>query len=614
MAKIRIAAGVAALTVGLCAAANGQTTAPASIKNISICGAGTQPSTSCPNGTFDTQEIVLATGTGGVSLNDWNVPNAVDEHSSIFRPNSVGGNADYLFFVASGTLPNESTFPGSPTLEHKASDIGMVVLSGRPNKHGQWHLTFAPGYGSQDVDGNVGQVFMAPTGQRRCPSAPDRTFDLNYAAGGSVIADPTDASGHLLMLLEGANSCDSPDTKIALGIATSSDYGKHWPLYAPTATYVLPPLPYQNTVQGPDVPVELGAFGAKVCVTDCGVPTPYPGYGRYATMAPPTGEGIRDAQPAAFVDNVTSGSPVYVYSVQDYKPAGLLPDGRVFDITIARAALNGGSGPLVFEKWNGQTCDPSGAPCWTAPTSGHFNNAEEYPILKDGAFEACADPGQKRSSPSISYVESTQQYVLTFVCASDGDPHLGPNQPGAEHGAAWFFATSRDLSDPNQWGVTAPVEIIGSWNPFSPADFYDGWYPTFMSLDHDQARLASRGFAFYLWGCEGGGCGGRHFATRRFTIQTTDNAYSRPPRTTIVDPPPPLNSTGTVTFTFRSNEAGSAFECALDSQSYAPCQSPATFGLAVGANTFSVRAINPFGMIGRAATTKVTYKPLPINQ
>jgi hypothetical protein len=368
-------------------------------------------------------------------------------------------------------------------------------------------------------------------------------------------------------------------------------------------------------MQGPDVPVETGAFGAKVCVgTDCDLSAPYPGYGRYAAMAPPTGDGTRDSQPAAFVDNVTSGSPVYVYSVQDYNPAGSLPDGRVFDITIARAALNGGSGPLIFEKWNGQPCDPSVAPCWTGPTGGHFNDVEEYPILKDGAFEACGDPGQKRSSPSISFVESTQQYVLTFVCESNGDPHFGANQPGAERGAAWFFSTSRDLSDPNQWSLAAPTEIIGSWNPFTSADFYNGWYPTFMSLDQDPARLAARGFAFYLWGCEGGGCGGRHFTSRRFTIQTTDNVYSRPPLTTIVDPPPPLNSTGTATFTFRSNEAGSAFECALNGESYASCQSPATFGLAVGSNTFSVRAINPFGMTGRAATTTVTYKPLPISQ
>jgi len=203
--------------------------------------------------------------------------------------------------------------------------------------------------------------------------------------------------------------------------------------------------------------------------------------------------------------------------------------------------------------------------------------------------------------------------VLTFVCLSTGNPKGG--NVGGPRGAAWFFSTSRDLSDPNAW--SAPREIIGSWNVF-PDDqdpLFNGWYPTFMSLAQEPSRLTARGFAFYLWGRTGGGCapnpcGLRQFASRRFTIQTTDNVYSRAPRTTITGHTQPLHPNGTTTFDFRSNEPGSAFECSLDGSRYAPCRSPATVDLAEGLNTFAVRAINPFGLTGDAAESRVPFSPV----
>lgn len=610
MGHTRLAAGVAMITVALGGArANAQTATAASITKISVCGAGTQTSASCPAGTFDTQQVVLAAGTNGVPLNEWNVPTTTDEHSSVFPPYSLGSNTNYIFFVAAGTVP-PSALPGT-SLEHGA-DIGDVVLSGRPDKHGQWRLGFEPGYAPLDINGNPGPLFLAPTGQNRCPTLSDSTFDLNYAASGSVVPNPSGPAGSLLMVYEGANICNSAGrAPIMLGIATSADFGRSWPTYAAAPDFTFAPLPYQNVDQGPNVS-NAGAFGSAVCVGNgCTVATPYSGYGRYPVITPPVGPDTRDAQPAAFVDDVQGGSPTYLYTVEDYNPTDTLLDGRAFDITIARAALNGGSGPLHFEKWNGQACGAD-APCWVGPSPGvTLNAAEEYPILKDGDFSACGDPlTQERSSPSISYFATTGQYILTFVCKSPGDPAVGPYTDSAASGAAWFFSTSPDLSDPNQWST--PVEILGTWNPFPVDGLYNGWYPTFMSLEQNPSRLTTRGYAFYLWGCEGGGgCGGRRYTSRRFFVQTTDNVYSHAPVTTITSSTAPLNTTGVVTVTFRSNEPGSAFECALNGSGYAACEPPASFGLAVGTNVFSVRAINPFGMIGRAKTVKVTYKPLP---
>lgn len=186
-----------------------------------------------------------------------------------------------------------------------------------------------------------------------------------------------------------------------------------------------------------------------------------------------------------------------------------LPDGRKVDLTIARAQLNGGTSPLRFLKWNRTG--------FTEPGVG----GTETQILPDGSFENCAYPEQHRSSGSISYVEVTQQYLLTFVCDSQGDPANG--KAGGKFGSAWFYSTSYDLSNMRQW--TTPQEIIGSWSKWDNSHGcpdYKGWYPTFMSLGAKPGHLSTSGYVFYLWGCLGGAGDNvppnRQFSARAFTI------------------------------------------------------------------------------------------------
>jgi hypothetical protein len=159
--------------------------------------------------------------------------------------------------------------------------------------------------------------------------------------------------------------------------------------------------------------------------------------------------------------------------------------------------------------------------------------ASVLPTESDGPFNNCLAATQNQFGSSISYVESTKQYLLTFVCLSTGDPKLGPNQQGAVRGAAWFYATSYDPSDPTQWsnpdvlGNPQPREITGSWSAFDPTSTtcpdFKGWYPTLMSLDTDPGHLSNSGYVFYLYGCQGGGSGqapARQFSSRAFKITT----------------------------------------------------------------------------------------------
>src|SRR5678816_1316686 len=62
-----------------------------------------------------------------------------------------------------------------------------------------------------------------------------------------------------------------------------------------------------------------------------------------------------------------------------------------------------------------------------------------------------------------------------------------------------------------------------------------------------------------------------------------------PPDTSITMMPPGLDNSTTVTFAFTSTESGSTFECAMDTDAFAPCPTPPRFANLVGGlHTFKV--------------------------
>ncbi|HEV2444633.1 MAG TPA: IPT/TIG domain-containing protein, partial [Candidatus Sulfopaludibacter sp.] len=514
--------------MALCALpAAAQTARPQAVSAISVCTAsGLAASNSCPSGSYDTHQIVLAPDNTGSAINLYAGGAISDEHSSVFSPGTLGTNGDYLFFVAAGNKLNV--------------DIGALVLSGGtgPGANGQWTLDYSKAdlYGGYPT--GFGDVFLAPTAQGKCPvvadgdpAHQDQTFDLGYAAPGSVVKDPTAAPGSLFMIYEGVNTCigDNGGAKtgngnayISAGVATSLDYGKTWPTYRGTAAFTFVPLPNSNKTQGPNAP--SGALGQAVCTgTNCNT-TPPATYGRYPALSPPislatamaTGQPLpstmADSEPSAFVDDAAAIASPYVYLVHGYIPGGLgdppIPDGRNSDLALARAQVNGGTAPLQFLKWNGQA--------YASPGIG----GAESPILPDGAFQNCAALTQSRSQGSIYYVEPTQQYLLLFVCGSPRDP-AGSS---ANRGSAWFFSTAYDLGNPAQW--TPPQEVAGSWGDWDTSGgcpAYKGWYPTAMSLGAKPGHLTSSGYIFYMWGCLGGSSLGappqRQYSSRSFQMR-----------------------------------------------------------------------------------------------
>jgi len=139
-----------------------QTTHSTVIQSISVCSPiGRGGRGSCPSGTFDTHQIVLAPDGSGNAINRYEAPFASDEHSSVFAPGTLNANSDYLFFLASGTK--------------LSAGIGAVVLSGGsgPGQNGQWTFAIpqADGYGGYSV--GFGQVFRQPFPEAKCPMVAD---------------------------------------------------------------------------------------------------------------------------------------------------------------------------------------------------------------------------------------------------------------------------------------------------------------------------------------------------------------------------------------------------------------------------------------------------------
>jgi hypothetical protein len=104
-------------------------------------------------------------------------------------------------------------------------------------------------------------------------------------------------------------------------------------------------------------------------------------------------------------------------------------------------------------------------------------------------------------------------------------------------------------------------------------------------------------------------------ASFTWTIDTTA------PTATITAQPASVWASPAASFSFTTSEAGSTFECQLDTGAYAACTSPKNYtGLADGSHTFRVRATDAAGNTGAAAsytwttdttgpTTTITAKP-----
>jgi hypothetical protein len=88
-------------------------------------------------------------------------------------------------------------------------------------------------------------------------------------------------------------------------------------------------------------------------------------------------------------------------------------------------------------------------------------------------------------------------------------------------------------------------------------------------------------------------------ASRSFTVDTT------PPDTALDSGPAGTTNDSTPSFTFSADEAGSTFQCGVDSAAFTPCSSPYTAApLSDGAHSFEVRATDGAGNVDASPASR----------
>ena len=372
-----------------------------------------------------------------------------DEHTT-FIPRAPGSGA-YLVF-------------GASTVSGVDMGAGVVVLETKDLKT----FKFADGYTSPVMSPPLPFTSCKPpmTGDV-CPSGLrqytyDSEFDLNYAAPGSVVQDPTRDPGNLIMIYEAENHCPGGcwqhDFYATVGFARSSDNGKTWP------------QPVDSEIGGPD----------RYCILK----------GPEDESNKPIPEGdqrpLGNAIPSAFVD----GNYLYV----TYVFAGPDADGL---IRVARGDL-GGSDPISFSKWYKPALNEPGA----------FSEPGIW-----GLDSGVLPPGEctgRQNMSQISYNDVLGVYMMTFVCV-----FLEDDQPEA----AWFFSTATSLDD-QDWSPPQMIEdsqfpVIAGCAKDGTGNAFDGWYPSFMSPGFAAGHISRSGRVFFQNGCDRGQ---RIFMSRRFTI------------------------------------------------------------------------------------------------
>jgi hypothetical protein len=376
-----------------------------------------------------------------------------DEHSSFVPPTTADG--PYLFFEA-------AKYGGT---------TGAVVLQTDSTFAS---FTLATGYTSPVLYSAKPFGECAGVGD---PAGLDNLFDENYAAPGSVLQDPTQPDGNLMMIYEGENHCrvDPNDGTVhnvqpyyaTAGFARSSDNGVTWP--APGFT----PGPFRYSILGG--------------------PSDKPAYDPDSITA------VGDAIPSGYI----KGSCLYVVYANHPAPS---ETNRAIGIQIARVQL--GSDPLFLQKY----LVTSGVGSFSSPGMGGAGT-NVIPFTPIGGTQTTPTCTGTQFQPGLSFNQFLGRYLMTMVCeVSSTAGQLG-----------WFFSTATSL-DAEDW---TPPQLIANSQfttttpcdgqpPTSPSTYFNGWYPSFYSPNLAMGRTGKNGLAFYLDGCNLDS--ERTFKSRTFTV------------------------------------------------------------------------------------------------
>ena len=266
--------------------------------------------------------------------------------------------------------------------------------------------------------------------------------------------------------------------------------------------------------------------------------------------------------------------------------------------------------------------------CTATDEAGNKANGSFTVTVRDTtAPETAIDSGPSRTVniASASFGFSSSEAGSTFECSLDGAAFGSCTSPKAydnlSEGSHTFEVRATDAAgntdatpasrtwtvdtvapdttmDSGPSGTIAVAEATFSFSSEAGATFecrLDGAAYSACTSPKSYTNLANGSHTFYVRAKDGAGNVDATPASRTFTVDVPPPPQdTTPPETTIDSGPSGTIKQNSATFAFSSTEAGSTFECKLDSAAFSACSSPKKYtGLVNGTHSFQVRATDP---------------------
>jgi hypothetical protein len=270
--------------------------------------------------------------------------------------------------------------------------------------------------------------------------------------------------------------------------------------------------------------------------------------------------------------------------------------------TIQALQVNGTSWTEGGVTWANQPATTGTAATVTSGTGYREWNVTamvqaQYASANNGFLIRDANENQDAEQQFHAREESTNrpQLVLNF---GGGAPPPPPNGAPDTQLTGTPLASTQSTSATFTFTGTDDVTPAGSLTFQCQLDVADTAAWTACTSPRSATGLAAGSHIFRVRAVDGAGNVDPQPAVYTWTIDLAA------PETVISSGPGTTTTSTSASFAFSSSEAGSTFECSLDTGAYAACTSPRAYsGLSVAAHTFRVRAIDAAGnMDGSPAT------------
>lgn len=296
-----------------------------------------------------------------------------------------------------------------------------------------------------------------------------------------------------------------------------------------------------------------------------------------------------------------------------------LEAGKTYAIGIGSASpkqdswnLHGGNlcspgellvGPSPFHPWNGETGWDAGLVTYLGPANDDFERAQELTGQNAGAESTTAggtrqvaEPDHYVTNPPDSYSWEGDHTVWFRWTAPNTGPTTIDTCTGeidsilAVYTGSALNALTR-VTDNNNDPACSTADIYGSKVGFE----------------------AVGGTTYYIAVGDAGGAREKSFA-----LNIVGSPDMTPPETQIDSGPSGQTTNASPAFTFSSSEAGSTFECRLDSteeSAFQACSSPRSYSsLSLGPHTFEVRATDEAENVDSTPASRTFTVEPPPNQ